>query len=98
MTSVTNITAAASPSPFSGTQAQSAPAPAIKTPAITAAPSSNDTSISPRIVDDPLAGQIIQVLNGTGQVQSQYPSATAVAYLRAGLTSQGFSKPQETDA
>ena len=52
--------------------------------------------ISPRIVVDPLAGPITQFLNSTGQVQSQIPSSAVVAYLRAGLTSQGLSKPNET--
>jgi len=53
----------------------------------------SDSPISPRIVVDPLAGPIIQVLTTSGEVQSQIPSATVVAYLRAGLTSSGFPKP-----
>ena len=48
--------------------------------------------ISPRIVVDPLAGAITEYLNTSGQVQSQIPSAAVVAYLRAGLTSDGFPR------
>ena len=54
-----------------------------------------DSPISPRIVVDPLAGPIIEVLTAGGTVQSQIPSATVVAYLRAGLTSSGLPKPTE---
>ncbi|MDP9127119.1 MAG: hypothetical protein M3N08_02505 [Pseudomonadota bacterium] len=51
-----------------------------------------NNSISPRIVVDPSAGVIIQFLSSTGSVQSQIPSATIVAYLKAGLTSDGLHK------
>jgi hypothetical protein len=54
---------------------------------------SSNTPISPRIVVDPLAGVITQFLSATGTVQSQIPSAAVVAYLRAGLTSSGQTKP-----
>ena len=53
----------------------------------------SNTPISPRIVVDPLAGVITQFLSTDGQVQSQIPSAAVVAYLRAGLTSNGQTKP-----
>lgn len=49
--------------------------------------------ISPRIVWDPQAGPIIENLSSTGQIESQTPSAVAVAYVRAGLTSSGLAKP-----
>jgi len=52
----------------------------------------SNTSISPRIIVDPLAGVITQFLTDAGQVQSQIPSAAVVAYLRAGLTSTGEVK------
>jgi hypothetical protein len=53
----------------------------------------NSTPISPRIVVDPLAGVITEFLNTNGQLQSQIPSAAVVAYLRAGLTPDGQTKP-----
>jgi hypothetical protein len=49
--------------------------------------------ISPRIIVDPLAGVITQFLGTNGELQSQIPSAAVVAYLRAGLTPEGFAKP-----
>jgi hypothetical protein len=52
----------------------------------------SSTPISPRIVVDPLAGVITEFLTSSGQVQSQIPSAAVVAYLRAGLTSDGEVK------
>lgn len=58
-----------------------------------AAPHDSDTPISPRIVVDPLAGPITEFLTTSGQVQAQIPSAAVVAYLRAGLTAEGFAKP-----
>ncbi|HEU0117445.1 MAG TPA: hypothetical protein VFR09_02325 [Alphaproteobacteria bacterium] len=51
-------------------------------------------SISPRIVDDPTAGLLVQYLNSSGQVESQIPSTRVVAYLRAGLTAEGYAKPE----
>jgi hypothetical protein len=53
----------------------------------------SNTPISPRIVVDPLAGPITEVLSANGQIQAQFPSAAVVAYLRAGLTSSGLPKP-----
>ncbi|HUY69300.1 MAG TPA: hypothetical protein VMV79_08375 [Alphaproteobacteria bacterium] len=77
-----------------------APAPAAVPAAgsvssITAKPLTKDTTtgISPHIVVDPLAGVITQFLSSTGQVQSQIPSSAVVAYLRAGLNSDGLAKP-----
>ena len=52
----------------------------------------SDSPISPRIVVDPLAGVITQFLSSSGVLQSQIPSAAVVAYLRAGLTPDGFAK------
>ncbi|MGE3622564.1 MAG: hypothetical protein AB7H77_01640 [Bdellovibrionales bacterium] len=46
--------------------------------------------ISPRITIDPLAGVITEFLGENGQVKAQIPSATVVAYLRAGLNPQGL--------
>jgi len=94
-----------------GSSAQSAPpqaaasvaAPASNTSdsSLTSKPlvGSSNTPISPRIVVDPLAGVITQFLSATGQLESQIPSAAVVAYLRAGLTTQGYAKPTpETQA
>jgi hypothetical protein len=55
--------------------------------------SDSNTPISPRIVFDPFAGPITEVLSANGQIQAQFPSAAVVAYLRAGLTSSGLPKP-----
>jgi hypothetical protein len=54
---------------------------------------SSNTPISPRLVVDPMAGVITQFLSATGTVESQIPSAAVVAYLRAGLTADGQTKP-----
>jgi hypothetical protein len=54
---------------------------------------SSNIPISPRIIWDPQAGPIIEDLSSTGQIESQTPSAVAVAYVRAGLTSSGLAKP-----
>lgn len=50
-------------------------------------------AISPRLVVDPRAGVLIQYLNNNGEVATQIPSTTVVAYLRAGLTAEGLNKP-----
>lgn len=47
---------------------------------------------SPQINVDPVVGVIVQFLNSSGSVESQSPSFAAEAYLRAGLTAEGFSK------
>lgn len=47
---------------------------------------------SPRIQVDPVVGVILEFLSSTGSVVSQSPSFAAEAYLRAGLTSDGFPK------
>jgi hypothetical protein len=92
-----------SPPPSSATESfktqtaqnqQSQNAPAVTQPATPAVGvSDSNTPISPRIVVDPLAGPITEFLSSNGQIQAQFPSATVVAYLRAGLTSSGFAKP-----
>lgn len=56
---------------------------------------------SPRITVDPRAGVILQFLDSKGQVESQSPTFAAVAYLRAGLTRDGYTKTDiasETEA
>jgi hypothetical protein len=97
MTTASSITA--NLNGISSPSVSAAPAAASES-SITSKPLTKATTagISPRIVADPTAGIIIQYLSGSGQVQSQIPSATVVAYLRAGLTSQGFAKPQNTEA
>lgn len=52
----------------------------------------NPEAISPRLTTDPVAGVIIQFLDGGGDVSSQYPSKAAVAYLKAGLSADGTTK------
>ncbi|MGB4101805.1 MAG: hypothetical protein WBK91_07880 [Alphaproteobacteria bacterium] len=47
---------------------------------------------SPQITVDPVVGVIIQFLNSSGRVETQSPSFAAEAYMRAGLTADGFSK------
>lgn len=86
-----------------GTGASSAntkPAPSVISDEVT--PKSqvpkSGPAISPRIVIDPTAGVITQYLNSNGDVQSQLPSITAVAYLRAGLTPDGLSNKESTEA
>jgi hypothetical protein len=50
---------------------------------------------SPRVTIDPAAGVILQFLDSRGQTTFQSPAVAAVAYLRAGLTSEGY-KPEDT--
>ncbi|MDE1900781.1 MAG: hypothetical protein KGI37_03935 [Alphaproteobacteria bacterium] len=65
---------------------------------LSAAAPSNTTTTSapfqnPRIVNDPSVGVITEYLSVDGNlIVSQTPSAAAVAYLRQGLTAQGFTK------
>lgn len=79
-----------------GAKAHATSVPAVTpTPSTAAATSKTTTqavSISPRIIDDPTAGIITQYLDSTGKVANQFPSTTVVAYLRAGLTSEGLSR------
>ncbi len=52
---------------------------------------------SPRLNIDPVVGVIVQFLSSSGSVESQSPSFAAEAYLRAGLTPEGFSKDTAED-
>ncbi len=63
-----------------------------------AAAAQNAAPTSPRITVDPSAGVILQFLDNKGQVESQSPTFAAVAYLRAGLTRDGYTKSVEADA
>lgn len=78
------------------TQAAVAPASVVNAHAaaakVAASSTSQNVSISPRIIDDPTAGIITQFLDSSGKIASQFPSTTVVAYLRAGLTSEGLSR------
>src|ERR1700733_9769662 len=97
MTTTTSISSVNSNAPQA--QAPVAPPPsAAAASALKPLTQPSDSSISPRIVVDPSAGVIFQSLSSTGQIQNQIPSTTVVAYLRAGLTPQGLSKPQTTRA
>ena len=61
------------------------------------APSSvNGTPGSPRIKVDPTVGVILEFIGNAGQVEAQTPSFAAVAYLRAGLTREGYTRTDET--
>lgn len=50
---------------------------------------------SPRIKVDPTVGVILEFIGNSGQVVAQSPSFAAVAYLRAGLTSEGYSNKSD---
>jgi hypothetical protein len=66
---------------------------------ISATPSTTpDNVASPRIKLDPAAGVILQFLDNRGDVVTQSPSFAAVAYLRAGLTREGFPQEPETES
>jgi hypothetical protein len=102
MTDAVNINASTATAP---TKAVSASAPASAAQATTGNSNSSaaantkslvptaDPGVSPRLVSDPVAGLIIQYLNSSGGIESQIPSSAVVAYLRAGLTADGFGKP-----
>ncbi len=66
------------------------------TSATTNSTSSSDPSGPIKYYVDALAGPVTQFLNIKGDVQDQIPSATVVAYLKAGLTTDGRSKLNET--
>jgi hypothetical protein len=96
MTSTTNISVVSQSAPQSQQPTAAQQQAAVTADAADIKPLVKPTSstISPRIVVDPSAGVIIQFLSSTGQLQNQIPSSTVVAYLRAGLTPEGLSKPQ----
>lgn len=50
-------------------------------------------AVSPRVIVDPVVGLIDQYLDGNGKVTNQFPSAVVVAYLKSGLTQDGFAQP-----
>ena len=62
----------------------------------TSSSSSSDSSGPIKYYVDALAGPVTQFLNIKGDVQDQIPSVTVVAYLKAGLTTDGRSKLNET--
>lgn len=64
-----------------------------------ASPSASLNPISPSIKTDPVAGVLItEFRDQKGQVQTQIPSAAAVAYLRVGLTAAGGKPDQAEEA
>lgn len=83
---VTANTAAFAAAPLAAPPSSNPAALAVLPPGATVAS-------SPRVVIDTSAGIVLQFLNGDGSFQSQVPSSTVVAYLRAGLTPEGLSKP-----
>jgi hypothetical protein len=59
--------------------------------------SSDIPTLIARFYDDPLAGVLItQQLDEQGQIVAQNPPGSVVAYLRNGLTIQGYSKQTVT--
>lgn len=98
MTSAANITTFSNiASPITAVAPPPSPSSATTSP-LAQTPTSSSAPVSPQLRYDPSAGLITVYLNSSGQVQLQIPSATVVAYLRAGLTSQGLPQPQNTDA
>jgi hypothetical protein len=82
-------------SPISSALAPRAVTPAVKsteTDAPATASETAATTFSQRFQNDPQAGLILQYLGDNGQLVSQVPSQTVVAYLRAGLTAQGVKR------
>lgn len=82
---------------YGGVAFAPAPSGGASASASAAAPSSATTTSvpfqNPRIVNDPSAGVITEYLSADGSlVVAQTPSAVTVAYLRQGLTAQGFAK------
>jgi len=63
-------------------------APVVQNDSTTSSPGSPG---SPRIKVDPTVGVILEFIGNSGQVVAQSPSFAAVAYLRAGLTSEGYA-------
>lgn len=56
-----------------------------------------ESAASPRIQIDPAAGVILQFLDNRGDVATQSPSFAVVAYLKAGLTRDGYGKEAEAE-
>jgi len=78
----------------SANAASSAARGSASSPAVEDVVSTDSASVplSPRITSDPAAGVMItEYLSSTGEKQMQVPSQTVVAYLRSGLTAQGFA-------
>lgn len=90
-----NATTNYSSSPRVDTATIAAPT-AEPTPAITTADGQTGNAQSPRIQIDPAAGVILQFLDSKGHVETQSPSFVAVAYLKAGLTRDGTTKPEDS--
>jgi len=69
---------------------------AIKT--LNAGSPTQASPLSARLFDDPLAGIVVsQQLDSQGQIVTQTPSSSVLAYLRNGLTIEGLPK-QSTSA
>ncbi|MEJ0063023.1 MAG: hypothetical protein WDO70_07440 [Alphaproteobacteria bacterium] len=86
---LSNITAT---SPAISRSDPAASRPAEQSASATPASEDSQAQASPRIQVDPVAGVILQFLDPQGEVETQTPSFAAVAYLRAGLTGEGFRK------
>ena len=68
--------------------------PASDKPAVSPSLDLGVTALSPRMRSDPIAGILItEYLSDDGQVERQYPSEVAVAYLRSGLMENGTVDP-----
>jgi hypothetical protein len=98
VTSTANITGFSSITPPVAASTAPTAAPVAATSSIASASKQSSAPVSPQLQYDPSAGLITVYLNSSGQIEMQIPSATVVAYLRAGLTSQGLPQPQNTEA
>ena len=86
MTGITSISAITTSAPV---------APAVVASAPTPVPVQPKQTTPSRFEADPLSGVLVtQFLNESGDVVTQVPSKTVVAYLQNGLTPQGFAKEQ----
>jgi hypothetical protein len=88
-------------SPVAGTPAQKSSASATEAPAKkpdNAPPPVYTAPINPRLRFDAPSGVVVtEFLKDGKDVQSQVPSAAALAYLRAGLQADGLSKQDSTE-
>ncbi len=88
---VVGSTSAAAPRSTETASADFARARAV--PSSEAPPSDQLRALSPVLRSDPVSGVLItEYLAHDGKVQTQTPSAVAVAYLRIGLTATGEAR------
>ena len=88
---VDTIQQVSKPYPASSRLAVAEP-PTVKSAPDAVTPADQVPSVSPRLNVDPVIGLIVQFLSSSGSVESQSPTFAAEAYIRAGLSPDGFSK------